>query len=73
MLSRHSKQFIFRTDFFRITNCFRLQQINKLEITPDKQHLATASYQHIRMYDLTSNNPNAVLNYEGILFHLSRS
>ncbi|CAG9828910.1 unnamed protein product [Diabrotica balteata] len=40
-------------------------QVNALEITPDRQHLATASYQHIYMYDLTSNNPNAIVNYEG--------
>lgn len=40
-------------------------QVNALEITPDKQLLAAASYQHIYMYDLTSNNPNAIVNYEG--------
>lgn len=37
-----------------------------MKITPDKQHLAAASYQQIRMYDLTTNNPNVVFNYEGI-------
>lgn len=40
-------------------------QVNALEITPDKKHLAAASYQHIYMYDLLSNNPNAIVNYEG--------
>ncbi|KAJ8964957.1 hypothetical protein NQ314_004512 [Rhamnusium bicolor] len=40
-------------------------QVNALEITPDKQLLAAASYQHIYMYDLASNNPNAIVNYEG--------
>ncbi|KAJ8945168.1 hypothetical protein NQ318_001634 [Aromia moschata] len=40
-------------------------QVNALEITPDKQLLAAASYQHIYMYDLTSNNSSAVVNYEG--------
>ncbi|CAH0554363.1 unnamed protein product [Brassicogethes aeneus] len=40
-------------------------QINALKITPDKKHLTTASYQHIYMYDLTSNNQNAIINYEG--------
>lgn len=34
-----------------------------MEITPDKNFLAVASYQHIRMYDLKS---NAIMNYESI-------
>lgn len=25
-----------------------------------------AGYQHIRMYDLNSNNPNPVINYDGV-------
>lgn len=41
-------------------------QVNVLEITPDRALLAAAGYQHIRMYDLLSSNPNAVINYEGI-------
>lgn len=41
-------------------------QVNALEITPDKQLIAAAGYQHIRMYDLNSNNPNAVINYDGV-------
>ncbi|KAF7269662.1 MTOR associated protein, LST8 [Rhynchophorus ferrugineus] len=40
-------------------------QVNALEITPDKKYLASASYQHIYMYDLSSNNPTAIINYEG--------
>nr|CAI5845581.1 unnamed protein product [Callosobruchus analis] len=40
-------------------------QVNDLEISHDKHLLAAASYQHIYMYDLTSNNPNAIVNYEG--------
>ncbi|XP_050298730.1 target of rapamycin complex subunit lst8 isoform X2 [Anthonomus grandis grandis] len=40
-------------------------QVNALEITPDKKLLAAASYQHIYMYDLLSNDPNAIVNYEG--------
>ncbi|XP_030758560.1 target of rapamycin complex subunit lst8 [Sitophilus oryzae] len=40
-------------------------QVNALEITPDKKLLAAASYQHINMYDLLSNNPNSIVNYEG--------
>ncbi|XP_018325272.1 target of rapamycin complex subunit lst8 [Agrilus planipennis] len=41
-------------------------QVNALEITPNKQLLAATGYQRIRMYDLTSNNPNPVINYEGL-------
>ncbi|XP_025409211.1 target of rapamycin complex subunit lst8 [Sipha flava] len=41
-------------------------QVNALEITPDRQLLAAAGFQHIRMYDLNSSNPNPILNYEGI-------
>lgn len=28
--------------------------------------VAAAGYQHIRMYDLNSNNPNPVINYDGV-------
>lgn len=28
--------------------------------------IAAAGYQHIRMYDLVSNNPNPIINYEGV-------
>ncbi|KAG8225654.1 hypothetical protein J437_LFUL010339 [Ladona fulva] len=41
-------------------------QVNALEITPDKQLIAAAGYQHIRLYDVTSSNPSPVLNYEGL-------
>ncbi|KAJ8872761.1 hypothetical protein PR048_026377 [Dryococelus australis] len=41
-------------------------QVNALEITPDKQLIAAASYQRIRMYDLGSSNPSPVINYEGV-------
>ncbi|XP_015519115.1 target of rapamycin complex subunit lst8 isoform X2 [Neodiprion lecontei] len=37
-----------------------------LYITPDKQLVAAAGYQHIRMYDLGSSNPNPVINYDGV-------
>ena len=30
-----------------------------------------AGYQHIRMYDLNSNNPNPVINYDGISKNVS--
>nr|CAD7257481.1 unnamed protein product [Timema shepardi] len=42
------------------------QQVNALDITPDKQLIAAAGYQHIRMYDLSSTNPSPVINYEGV-------
>ncbi|XP_077979424.1 target of rapamycin complex subunit lst8-like [Glandiceps talaboti] len=41
-------------------------QVNCLQITPDRQLLAAAGYQHIRMYDLNTNNPNPVVNYDGV-------
>lgn len=41
-------------------------QVNAMEITPDKLLLAAAGYQHIRMYDINSNNPNPVVNYDGV-------
>lgn len=73
-----------------------LQQVNSLEVTPDRSMIAAAGwfknfpavvllilyipaaicqcgfalfflgYQHIRMYDLNSNNPNPVINYDGV-------
>ncbi|KAG8298858.1 Target of rapamycin complex subunit lst8 [Homalodisca vitripennis] len=42
------------------------QQVNALAITPDKQMVAAAGHQHIRMYDLNSANPNPVINYDGV-------
>ncbi|XP_077525950.1 MTOR associated protein, LST8 [Haemaphysalis longicornis] len=41
-------------------------QVNVLEITPDRQHIAAGGYQHIRTYDVNSNNTNPVINYEGL-------
>ncbi|MED6274362.1 Target of rapamycin complex subunit lst8, partial [Characodon lateralis] len=41
-------------------------QVNSLEVTPDRGMIAAAGYQHIRMYDLNSNNPNPVMNYDGV-------
>uniref|UniRef100_UPI00358FC97E target of rapamycin complex subunit LST8 n=1 Tax=Myxine glutinosa TaxID=7769 RepID=UPI00358FC97E len=41
-------------------------QVNALEITPDRSLIAATGYQHIRMYDLNSNNPNPVISYDGI-------
>ena len=42
-------------------------QVNAMEITPDRQLLAVAGFQHIRMYDIPgSNNQNPVSTYEGV-------
>lgn len=41
-------------------------QVNAMEVTPDRQLLAAAGYQHIRMYDVNSSNANPVINYDGV-------
>jgi len=40
-------------------------QINKLEITPDKQYIAAAGNPHIRFYEANTNNNNAAMSYDG--------
>jgi len=40
-------------------------QINKLEITPDKQFIAAAGNPQVRFFDIQSNNPNPVSSYDG--------
>ena len=39
--------------------------VNSLAIARDGSMIAAGGYQHIRMFDLTSNNLNPVVNYEG--------
>lgn len=51
---------------------FFQQQINGLEIRPDGQMVAACGYQHIRMYDLASTNPDPVITYEGVSKNVSR-
>ncbi|XP_011503829.1 PREDICTED: target of rapamycin complex subunit lst8 [Ceratosolen solmsi marchali] len=46
-------------------------QVNALAITPNKYVIAAAGYQHIRMYDLNSNNLNPVINFEGVSKNVS--
>jgi hypothetical protein len=53
------------TGFYEL--CFRpylhpstSQQANQLEITPNKKYLAAAGNPHIKLFELASNNPNAV-------------
>lgn len=37
-----------------------IQQVNRLEITPDKRFLAAAGNPHIRLFDINSNSPQPV-------------
>ncbi|TVU20022.1 hypothetical protein EJB05_36208, partial [Eragrostis curvula] len=45
-----------------VTSC--LQQVNRLEITPDKRFLAAAGNPHIRLFDVNSNSPQPVISYD---------
>lgn len=40
-------------------------QVNKLEITSNKQFLAAAGNPQIRLFEVNSNNPQAVATYDG--------
>ncbi|CAI4215391.1 unnamed protein product [Parascedosporium putredinis] len=40
-------------------------QVNRLCITPDKRFLAAAGHHTVKLYDIKSTNPNAVLTFEG--------
>ncbi|KAG5366985.1 Target of rapamycin complex subunit LST8 [Yarrowia sp. B02] len=40
-------------------------QVNRLAITPDKRYLAAAGGNTVRLYDIRSNNPKAVMTFEG--------
>mmetsp|Transcript_19620 Transcript_19620/g.63725 ORF Transcript_19620/g.63725 Transcript_19620/m.63725 type:complete len:308 (-) Transcript_19620:1124-2047(-) len=40
-------------------------QVNKLEVSPHKQHLAAGGNPSIRVFDVNSNNPQPVNTYEG--------
>ncbi|XP_042496968.1 target of rapamycin complex subunit LST8 isoform X2 [Telopea speciosissima] len=39
-------------------------QVNRLEITPDKQYLAAAGNPHIRLFEVNSNSPQPVISYD---------
>eukprot|EP00118_Oscarella_pearsei_P000733 m.5676 g.5676 ORF g.5676 m.5676 type:complete len:316 (+) comp13768_c0_seq1:27-974(+) len=41
-------------------------QVNALSFTPDLRFVAAAGYQHIRMYDVNSTDPNPVISYDGL-------
>ncbi|KAJ0412397.1 hypothetical protein ATCC90586_005417 [Pythium insidiosum] len=40
-------------------------QVNCLQISPDKKHIAAAGNPHIRLFEINSNNPNHVFSYDG--------
>lgn len=40
-------------------------QINKLEITYDKQFIAAAGNPHVKLFEVNSNDPQPVISYEG--------
>ncbi|XP_065846599.1 target of rapamycin complex subunit lst8-like [Oscarella lobularis] len=41
-------------------------QVNALAFTPDRQQIAAAGYQHIRLYDVNSSSSNPLINYDGL-------
>lgn len=41
-------------------------QVNAMQITPDRKHLAAAGYQHVRMYDIKSTHSNPIVCYDGL-------
>jgi len=40
-------------------------QVNKLEITPDKQYIAAAGNPSLRIFDINGSSPNALSSYDG--------
>jgi target of rapamycin complex subunit LST8 len=40
-------------------------QVNRLCISPDKRYLAAAGSVNVKLYDIKSTNPNALLTFEG--------
>ena len=40
-------------------------QVNKLEISPDKQYIAAAGNPSLRIFDINGSSPNAVSSYDG--------
>ena len=40
-------------------------QVNRLCISPDKRYLAAAGHQKVKLYDIRSTNPAAVMTFEG--------
>lgn len=46
------------------------QQVNALDVSPSRTLLAACGYQHIRLYDMNSNNP--IVNFEGVSKNITR-
>jgi len=44
------------------------QQVNKMEITQDKQYIAAAGNPHVRFYEVNNNNANPVNENEKMIF-----
>lgn len=42
-----------------------MQQVNRLQITPDKQYLAVTGNPHVRLFEINANNPTPISNFEG--------
>lgn len=40
-------------------------QINALEISPDRHYIAAAGHEHVRLYDVNANTPNAATSFDG--------
>lgn len=40
-------------------------QVNKLEITAEKQYIAAAGNSQVRLFDVNSNDPQPVMSYDG--------
>lgn len=47
-----------------------VQQVNRLEINPDKRFLAAAGNPHIRLFDVNSNSAQPVYLHSAIIFFL---
>lgn len=45
-------------------------QVNALDIAPNKSMLVACGFQHIRLYDMQSNNP--IVNFEGVSKNVTR-
>ena len=42
-----------------------IQQVNALQILPDKRYIAAAGHSHVRLYDINSTNAMPVTSYDG--------
>ena len=39
--------------------------MNRLEITPDRQYIIAAGNPNLRLFEVASNNPNAITSFDG--------